>query len=135
MTHGQRFTLAAVVLLSASCAAPRPSDDRINQTPSQSEPPAATPSEPANASGEPPDFSERVECRRVPEDLCFDLAIGMAQGPRPEYAEGAGIERVIVTCEVDPPCGVGRLEAGGNIVILYTNGWAWTQRWSLGAGI
>lgn len=71
----------------------------------------------------------------MPEDLCVRSAMNMMRGPQPDYAAGAGIERVIVTCEVLPPCGADQLGSGGRIVILYTNGWAWTQDWAVGSGI
>jgi hypothetical protein len=81
------------------------------------------------------ELGDLVECREVPEDLCFEYAINMMRGPQPEYAEGAGIERVLVTCERLPPCGADRQDSGGTIMILYTNGWAWSQDWAVGSGL
>lgn len=85
-------------------------------------------------SGEVTDPTQLVVCRQVAEDLCFGYARSMIQGPQPEYAQATGIERVIVTCERFPPCTADRADAGGRITLLYTNRWAWTQDWFVGAG-
>jgi hypothetical protein len=54
------------------------------------------------------------------------------QGAQPDYA--GAIERVIVTCERMPPCAADRPDSGGKIIILYANGWAWTQDWAVMSG-
>lgn len=101
--------------------------------------PTATPAESASSSapipsGEVTDPTALIECRQVPEDVCFEYAISMIRGPQPDYAIGAGIERVLVTCERLPPCGADRRDSGGKIMILYSNGWAWTQDWAVMSG-
>jgi hypothetical protein len=73
-----------------------------------------------------------IDCRQVPRELCIDYAREMIRGPQPEYA--GEIQRVLVTCERLPPCGPDRPDSGGKIMILYTNGWAWTQDWVLSSG-
>jgi len=131
-------------VVSAGCAEPSPATQESASIPENSsvgspttEIATASPSESApestpTPSAEVTDPTRLIECRQVPEDVCFEYAIAMIRGPQPEYA--AGIERVLVTCERLPPCGADRQDSGGKIMILYTNGWAWTQDWAVMSG-
>ena len=74
-----------------------------------------------------------VECRQVPTDVCIAVATSMIEGPQPDYA--SEIEKVLVTCETLPPCGWDRGRSGGKVMILYTNGWAWSQDWTPLGGV
>jgi hypothetical protein len=115
------------ITVAAGCVVPAPSGSGGRS----SAPTTATPV----PSGLIVDLERMIECRQVPEAMCLDYALSMVRGPQPDYAEGAGIERVIVTCERLPPCAPDRRDSGGNIIILYTNGWAWSQDWAVMAGV
>jgi hypothetical protein len=126
-----RLGLVATLLV-AGCAGPSPPSS--GSASPNVETPDSSPSDSAPSSEIPTDPTELIECRRVPEDLCLRVAIGMMQGAQPDYALGATIERVLVTCEQLPPCGANRPNSGGKVIILYTNGWARSQDWAPGAG-
>lgn len=96
------------------------------------EPSPTTSPQPSGGITDPTDL---IECRQVPRDLCVQHALIVIEGPHPDYADGAEIERVIVTCEVLWPCAADKRDSGGRIMILYSNGWALTQDWAIGAGI
>jgi len=129
--------VAGAILL-AGCMAQEPVISHTETTPAafRSDPaasPSITPSAMATASEAASDDPEDlIECRQVPEDLCVQVAMSVAQGPQPDYA--AQIERILVTCEVLPPCAWDRGDSGGHVVILYVNGWAWSQDWAPQSG-
>lgn len=76
---------------------------------------------------------ELVQCEDVPRDLCLEYASGAMTGPQPS---GAGaIQRVVVTCDLRPPCERDRSGSGGKIRILYSDGSSWTQDWEVDAGL
>jgi len=112
-------SLGLVATLVAGCAGPNPTG----------------PNDSVQSSSDSSDPTRLIECRQVPEQICFDLALDMMRGPQPQYAEGIAIERVLVTCEAFPPCGADQDGSGGKVMILYANGWAWTQDWAIGSGI
>jgi len=112
-------SLGLVAILVAGCAGPNPTG----------------PNDSVQSSSDSSDPTRLIECRQVPEQLCFDFALDMMRGPQPQYAEGIAIERVLVTCEAFPPCGADQDGSGGKVMILYANGWAWTQDWAIGSGI
>ena len=120
-----RLALATVLIAAAGCGAPNPTGSLDMRS---------GPGITLAASGAPQDIGDLVECRQVPEDVCVQAATGVLEGPQPDYARGARVEAVLVTCESLPPCATDRTDSGGKVIILYTNGWAWTQDWAPGGG-